>query len=213
MISLRMRGWLVVAGLLVSSSNTSHAEVSALASATYGQARIGDDQDEFASSFAVQGDVGYRIEHEVAIGAHVGVGSKAAYTDGHPGSMFNESWDYDYRPIDLGVSAQFAIRPNIVFAPWVGVQNGMRQQECFYFEDKRLAGNPVTTDCEPKSWELDASMRVAGGLSLALDAWRFDDKSRISIVGSATAAQGKQGEISIEPYRAVWLGVGYRFWK
>lgn len=214
-MSVRMRGWSLVAGLVVASANTSHAEVSALASASYGQARLGDSYDEYGGSWSVQGDVGARLGEFVAIGGHVGIGSKSTYTHSDARAMFDQAWNYSYRPVQLGLSAQLALGKRGALVPWVGVQNGMQQQECSYFFDKRIPGGKTTIDCTPQNRQLDFG-KVAVGLSIAVDAWTFDDKSRISIVGSAIAARGDTTyeEDRVEPYRAVvWLGVGYRFWQ
>lgn len=186
-----------------------------LTSVGVGEARIGDSDAEYGTSLALQADFAYRLNHVAAIGVHAGIGSAATYGVADFRAMFDQGWDYSYRPLELGISAQLALGHHTVLAPWIGMQNGIEQQECHWYYDKTVGGGMYTEDCTAGEWHFDATANLALGISFAVDAWSFGDGSRVSIVGSAMAAKGDEGDETYDdagPYRAVWLGVGYRFW-
>jgi len=166
--------------------------------------------DDGARSELLQLDVGLRARRAVMVGLHLGVASTMTFWNTRLESMYDESWEYSALPIQLGLTAHVLVGSRFWLAPWLGVQNALQRQDCYFFYDKRVAGGQTTTDCSPQPWE-SGSTRFAAGFSLSGDVADFNGH-RIEIVGSMLHAMGDEEDVMNGSYTGFWLGLGYRFW-
>lgn len=153
---------------------------------------------------AVQLDVGARFRG-LMLGAHVGFHSGTPRTESRRMSMFDESFLYTYRPMQIGLTGHIVVHDRFYATPWLGVQRGWLRQECSTFTDHDPEMPPVT-NCTRLEWDFLGGSDSAFGLGIGADAVEVNGH-RVTVTAAFSLAQ--DGNLM---YTSVWLGVGYRFW-
>lgn len=162
-------------------------------------------------------DLGIRVNARWMVGLHAGAGSRTTFVDGWSDYMGTEERRQGIRTIQYGVTAQFAVRPNVWLSPWLGVQDSMRRAECYLRDQSAVNGNPSTMPCvaESNPWDYHRDLQPAVGITAGFDALEYGG-NRLSVVAALVLSSITPIDSAPDAsasYSSVSLGLAYRFWR
>jgi hypothetical protein len=179
----------------------------------YGHADVTYNYGERGIVQTLEVDVGVRLDERWMLGVHAGTASKTTFISGWSDFMGTYETQLGVRAIQYGIAAHYAFRPKAWIAPWIGVQDTMRREEC-YLGTYDLY--PTSEPCVPVSepWKYHFDLQPAVGFTAGIDLLEHSGH-RLSLVGSVVISSVTPFEDSPEKgsYSTFSLNVAYRFWR
>lgn len=204
---------LLASGTAAADSSSTRVPLGMVASVGGGYASRHDEiyqPDRSDAVLSVQLDLGYRFHDRAMAGIHAAFASGVSVDEPYPMSMFSYTFDYLYRPLQLGVGGLIMVHDRVFVSPWLGVQRNWRELEQRTTTFNGMPGREPEVSYGNGDWESFGGTSPVFGVSTGWDAALFGDH-RITVSASFTHAFLDQADRFT--YTSFAVSVGYRLWS
>jgi hypothetical protein len=159
-----------------------------------------EDNPTRTTSSGLAFELARRLHSRFAIGARLAIEGELVRSESEQRSMFHITWDTQYRPIHVGISASYFPTSRTWITPWVGVADDWDLRECT--TQDRGYGTPSMGCGDSITYPRDRSFAygIGGGVDLFATG---PHRGGLAV----SIARARDGE-----YTSFGLSLAYRYW-